>query len=116
MFVEFLTHSVKSCFSCLQTKPVDHETLKPPLLSLATDKHFPSEVLQIDLVGNLPESGGYTHFLTAKDTFSKYLFAMPLRTASAPNSAKQLFFTFMSASYCRKLSFRTWAPPLQSVL
>ena len=102
-FVEFLTNYVKNCSSCLQTKPVKHATLKPPLLSLATDKYFPGEMLQIDLVGKLPDSGGFTHILTAKDTFSKYLFATPLRNASAPNVAKQLFHIFMRSSYLPKI-------------
>ena len=60
-------------------------------------------MLQIDLVGKLPESGGFNHILTAKDTFSKYLFATPLRNASAPNVAKHLFHICMRASYIPKV-------------
>ena len=102
-FVEFLTNYVKNCSSCLQTKPVKHSTLKPPLLSLATDKYFPGDMLQVDLVGKLPDSGGFTHILTAKDTFSKYLFATSLRNASAPNVAKQLFHMLMRSAYIPKI-------------
>ena len=101
-FVEFLTNYIKNCSSCLQVKPVKHATLKPPLLSLAVDQHFPGDLLQIDIVGKLPDSGGFTHILTAKDVFSKYLFAIPLRNASAPNVAKQLFHLFMRNSYIPK--------------
>ena len=32
-------------------------------------------MLQIDLVGSLPDSGTFTHILTAKDTFTKNLVA-----------------------------------------
>ena len=73
--------------------------MKTPLLSLATEKYYPGDMLQLDLVGKLPESVGYTHILTAKDTFSKYLFATPLRNASAPNVAKQFFHIFMRSAY-----------------
>ena len=102
-FVEFLANYVKNCSSCLQIKPVKHQTLKTPLLSLATDKYYPGDMLQVDLVGKLPDSAGYTHILTAKDTFSKYLFATPLRNASAPNVAKQLFHIFMRSAYIPKV-------------
>ena len=98
-FVEFLTNFIKNCSSCLQVKPVKHATLKPPYLSLAVDQHFPGDLLQIDIVGKLPDSVGFTHILTAEDVFSKYLFAIPLRNASAPNVAKQLFHLFMRSSY-----------------
>ena len=56
-------------------------------------------MLQVDLVGKLPDSAGYTQILTAKDTFSKHLFATPMRNASAPNVAKQLFHIFMRSTY-----------------
>ena len=68
-FVEFLTNYIKNCSSCLQIKPVKHATLKPPLQSLAVDQHFPGDLLQVDIVGKLPDSGGFTHILTAKDVF-----------------------------------------------
>ena len=102
-FVECLANYVKNCSSCLQIKPVKHQTLKTPLLSLATDKYYPGDLLQVDLVGKLPDSAGYTHILTAKDNFSKYLFAKTLRNASAPNVAKQLFQIFMRSAYIPKV-------------
>ena len=77
-------------------------TLKPPLLSLAVDQNFPGDLLQVDFVGKLPESGGFTHILTARYVFPKYLFAIPLRNTSAPNVAKQLFHLFMRTSYIPK--------------
>ena len=67
------------------------------------DQHFPGDLLQIDIVGKLPESGGFTHTLTAKDVFSKYLFAILLRNASVANVAKQLFLLFMPTSYIPKI-------------
>ena len=79
-----------------------HATLKPPLLTLAVAQHFPGDLLQIDFVGKVPDTGGFTHILTAKDVFSKYLFAIPLRNASAPNVAKHLFHLFMRNSYIPK--------------
>ena len=101
-FVKVLTSYIKNCSSCLQFKPVKHATLKPPLLSLAVHQHFP-DLLQVDFVGKLPDSGGFNHILTAKCVFSKYLFAIPLRNASAPNVAIQLFHFLMRTAYIPKI-------------
>ena len=87
----------------LQVKPVNHASEKPPLLSLATENYLSGDMLQMDLVGCLPDSGGFTHILTAKNTFTKYLFAIPLRNANAPNVAKQLFHMFMRTLYISKI-------------
>ena len=76
--------------------------MKPQLQPLAVDQHFPGDLLQVDIVGKLPDSGGFTHILTAKDAFSKYTFAILIRNASAPNVAKQLFHVFMRQSYIPK--------------
>ena len=37
-FVEYLTDYIKNCSSCLQVKPIEYATFKPPFLSLATDQ------------------------------------------------------------------------------
>ena len=44
--------------------------------------------MQIDLLPNLPESGGYKNVFIAMDLFSRYLFAYPITDASAINVAK----------------------------
>ena len=101
-FGEFLTNYIKNCFPCLQVKPVKHATLKPPFLSLAVDQHFPGDWPQVDIVGKFSDSVGFTHILIAKDVFSKYLFTIPLRNASASNVAKQLLHLFRRTSYIPK--------------
>ena len=101
-FVEFLANYMKICSSCIQVKPVKQTTLKPPFLSLAKDQDLPGDLQKVDKVGNLPDSDGFSHISTAKDVFSKYCFAIPLRSASAPNVAKQLFHMFLRTSYIPK--------------
>ena len=44
--------------------------------------------MQIDLLPNLPPSGGYQNVLTAIDVFSRYLLAYPVTDASTINVAK----------------------------
>ena len=50
----------------------------------------PEDALQIDLLTNLPPSGGYENIITALDVFSRYLFAYPVTDASAISTAKVL--------------------------
>ena len=50
----------------------------------------PEDALQVDLLPNLPPSGGYENIITALDVFSRYLFAYPVTDASAISSAKVL--------------------------
>ena len=55
--------------------------------------------MQIDLLPNLPPSGGYENVLTAIDVFSRYLFAYPLTDASAINVAKALIDIMTKHAY-----------------
>ena len=50
----------------------------------------PEDALQIDLLPNIPPSGGYENIITALDVFSRYLFAYPVVDASASSMAKVL--------------------------
>ena len=50
----------------------------------------PEDALKIDLLPNLPPSGGYENIITALDVFSRYLFAYPVTDASAISTAKVL--------------------------
>ena len=60
----------------------------PELLNLPDWELSPEGAMQIDLLPNLPTSGGYQTVMTAFDVFSRYLFAYPLIEATAPNVAK----------------------------
>ena len=56
-------------------------------MKCATTKS-PEDAMQIDLLPNLPASGGYENIKTAMDVFSRYLFAYTVTDASATNTAK----------------------------
>ena len=46
--------------------------------------------MKIDLVPELPSSGGYENIVTAMDVFSRYLFAYPTSSQDAKTIAKVL--------------------------
>ena len=74
---------------CPKDKRVPLATITPELLNLPEWTLLgPKYAMQINLLLNLPSSGGYENVLRAIDVFSRYLFAYPLPDASAINVAK----------------------------
>ena len=55
--------------------------------------------MQIDLLPNLPPSGGYENIITAMDVFSRYLFAYPVTDASATITAKVIIDIMTKHTY-----------------
>ena len=100
-FVEFLANYIKNCSSFLQVKPVKHANAFVPSCGPAFPRRLASSRYCWE-IARFRWLYSYFHILTAKDVFSKYLFAIPLRNASAPNVAKQLFHLFMRTSYIPK--------------
>ena len=98
-FNEFLIVYINNCLSCLQAKSPKHETLTPPLNPVSSNTSFPCDLLQVDFVGQLPKSGGYSYIITAMDVFSKYMFAQAVTSPSAEVIAKILMQWFLRHSY-----------------
>ena len=90
---------INNCLTCLQAKYPKHETLTVPLFPVISNTCLPAYMLQIDIVGQLPNSGGYSYILTGMDVFSKYIFSQPLFSISALTFCKFLMQWFMLHSY-----------------
>ena len=90
---------VEGCEQCARDKRVPNATITPELLNLPEWDLGPEDAMQIDLLPNLPPSGGYEKVLTAIDVFSRYLFAYPLTDASAINVAKALIDIMTKHAY-----------------
>ena len=74
---------VSNCQICIQTKRINHDLLRTVLLNCPERDLGPEDILQMDILPNLPPSGGYDHIITAMDVFSKYLFAFPVTRITA---------------------------------
>ena len=81
---------VQGCEICIKDKRIANASITPELLNLPEWDLGPEDALQIDLLPNLPPSGGYENIITALDVFSRYLFAYPVTDASAISTAKVL--------------------------
>ena len=90
---------VEGCVTCAKDKRVPNNTITPELLNLPEWDLGPEDAMQIDLLPNLPTSGGYQTVMTAIDVFSRYLFAYPLVEATASNTAKVLIDIMTKHSY-----------------
>ena len=98
-FTEYLVDYIKNCQSCTQIKPIKASLITPPMQQMMSKVAYPGNMMQIDIVGAMKESGGYTYILTAIDVFSRYLFAMPMRKQSAMAVAHALVGVFLKHAY-----------------
>ena len=55
--------------------------------------------MQIDLVPELPPSGGFEKILTVMDVFSRYLFAYPESNQDAKTLAEAIFYIMTNHTY-----------------
>ena len=76
--------------------------MTPPLEPIYDPCNGPEDVLEIDLVGELPRSNGYSHTLTACDYFSRYLFAIPIRKPDTKSVVDALLDIFTKHAYVPK--------------
>ena len=90
---------VQGCETCAKEKRTPNTTITPELLNLPEWDLGPEDAMQIDLLPNLPPSGGYNCIITAIDVFSRYLFAYPLIEATATSTAKVLIDIMTKHSY-----------------
>ena len=81
---------VMSYEQCIRESRLDCSLTRLPLQSPNEHNTAPEDAMQIDLVPELPPSGGYENIVTAMDVFSRYLFAYPTANQDAKTIAKVL--------------------------
>ena len=74
---------VEGCEQCATVKRVPNATMTPELRNLPEWDLGPEDAMQIDLLPNIPPSGGYGNVPPAIDVFSRYMFAYLFTDASA---------------------------------
>ena len=81
---------VQCCEICAKDKRTQNATIASELITLPEWELGHEDAMQIDLLPNLPPSGGYICIITAIDVFSRYLFAYPLIEGTATSTAKAI--------------------------
>ena len=79
-----------SCEQCIRKSRIDRSFTRPPLQDPNEHITAPEDAIQIDLVPELPPSGGYENIVIAMDVFSRYLCAYPTANQDAKTIAKVL--------------------------
>ena len=72
---QLISEWVRSCEQCIRESRIDRSLTHPPLQNTNEHINAPEDAMQIDLVPELPPSGGYESIMTAMDVFSRSLFA-----------------------------------------
>ena len=98
---EFFISSIKNRRTCPQLQRVPSKFLKTPLESVSSLTSYPTETLQIDLVGPLM-SRFNRYVLIGIVVFTRYLFAVPLTNVRAVTNARELTSIFFRHSYLPK--------------
>ena len=85
---EFITDWVISCEQSIGESRFDRILTHPPLQNPNEHITAPEGAMQIDLVPEIPPSGGYENSVTDMDEFSRYLFAYATSNQNAKTFAK----------------------------
>ena len=90
---------VMSCDQCIRESRIDQSLTRSPLQNPNEHINAPEDAMQIDLVPELPPSGGYENIVTAMDVFSRYLFAYPTSNQDAKTIAKVIITIMTKHAY-----------------
>ena len=84
----YVRNWVRDCEICIQDTLIKNTRITPELVHIPDWDLGPEDVMQIDLLPEMPPSGGYDNNITAIDVFSRYAFAYPVSNPTAVNTAK----------------------------
>ena len=88
-----------NCQNSIKANLCAKRQLKPPLPRILDTCDGPTDIMENDLVGELPNSYGFTHILTATDVLSRYLFAVPLKKPDCLSAVRALMQIFTQHAY-----------------
>ena len=88
-----------SCEQCICKSRIGRSLTRPPLQNPNEHITAREDAVQIDLVPELPPSGGYENIMTAMDVFSRFLSAYPTSNQDAKTIAKVLINILTKHAY-----------------
>ena len=84
----YVRNWVRDCEVCIHDKRINNTRIAPEVIHIPEWDLGPEDLMQIDLLPEIPPSGGYENIITAIDVFSRYAFAYPVSNPTAVNTAK----------------------------
>ena len=93
---------IDNCQMCIRAKLCSITQLGCPLEHLDNPCDGPKDIMEIDLVGEIPASNGYTDSLTTCDVFSRYPVAVLIRQPNTIAVTHALLQSFAQHAYVPK--------------
>ena len=84
----YVRNWVRDCEICIQDKRINNTRSTPELIHIPEWDLGREDLMQMNLLPELPPSWGYENIITATDNFSRYAFAYPVSKPTAVNTAK----------------------------
>ena len=84
---------------CIRESRIDRSRIRFPLQNANEHITAPEDAMQIELVPELPPSGGYENIVTATDVFFRCLFAYPTSNQDSKTIAKVLINIMTKHAY-----------------
>ena len=86
----YVRNWVRDCEICIQDECINNTRITPELIHIPEWDLGPEDLMQVDLLPELPPSGGYKNIRTAIDVFSRDAFAYPVSNPTAVHTAKAI--------------------------
>ena len=99
---KYIKKWVNNCQTCIQTKRNNNDLFRTDLRNCPELDLGPEDIPQMDILPNLPPSGGYDHFITTTDVFSRYLFAYPVTRITATAVSRVIMYIQCKHTYLPK--------------
>ena len=74
---------VMQCEDCIKYKRISSSQIRPKMINNTEHVLGLEDILEIDILPNLPNSAAYQNIVTMIDVFSPYLFAYPTQNVTA---------------------------------
>ena len=95
----YVRNWVRDCEICSQDKRINNTRITPELVHIPEWDLGPDDLMQIDLLPELPPVRGYENIITAIDVYSRYAFANPVSNPTAVNTAKAIIDIMTTHAY-----------------
>ena len=95
----YVRNWVRDCEICIHDKRINNTPITPELIHIPEWDLEPEDLMQIDLLPELPPSGDYENIITAIGVFSRYAFAYPVSNPTAVNTAKVIIHIMTRHAY-----------------
>ena len=97
---------LKQCETCIKDKRINNMKLRREIFNVPEWDMEPDDAVKIDLLPELPPSGGYQNIVTAMIVISRYALAYPVSSPTAVNPANVIIDTMTRHAYLRTIMIK----------